>query len=94
MRNILKKGHNWDELRQQFRWHIPEHFNIAERCCDSWAARAPDQIAIIDVDESRRGTTWSYGQLKTASDALAASLRARGVQKGARVAVLLPQSPF
>ncbi|KMW56397.1 Acetyl-coenzyme A synthetase [Candidatus Rhodobacter oscarellae] len=79
-------------MRAGFSWDIPAAYNIAERCCDSWAARQPDRVAIVDLSGGARAE-WTYGQLKRASDGLAASLRARGVRQGDRVAVLLPQSP-
>ena len=80
-------------MRSQFRWDIPEQFNIAERCCDSWAAVAPDRVAIVHRGSDGGRTTWTYGQLKQASDGFAARLRRRGVARGDRVAVLLAQSP-
>lgn len=64
-------------------------FNIAHACCDSWAMVAPDRTALIDLSEAER--RWSYGQLKAASDRLANSFAARGIGRGDRVAVLLPQ---
>nr|WP_323371634.1 AMP-binding protein [Anianabacter salinae] len=66
---------------------------MAERCCDSWAAADPGRTAIIHVTEDGARDVWSYGRLKDASDGLAASLRARGVVRGDRVAVLLAQCP-
>ena len=80
-------------MRRGLRWRIPARFNIAERCCDSWAARAPGRLAVTHVGADGARADWSYGDLKRASDGLAASLRARGVARGDRVAVLLPQCP-
>ena len=34
------------ELHAGFRWHVPEHFNIAEVCCTRWARETPDAVAI------------------------------------------------
>ena len=92
-RRVLRQLGNWDAMRAGLRWDIPDFYNIAERCCDSWAAIAPDQVAIVHVDGARGRVEWTYGQLKRASDGLAASLRARGVGCGDRVAVLLAQCP-
>ncbi len=80
-------------MRAGFRWSVPERYNIADRCCDSWALAKSDRLAIVHLgaDGSRR--TWTFGQLKRASDGLAASLAARGVLRGDRVGVLLSQSP-
>ena len=49
------------------------------------AARTPDRAAVI-----ARERTLSYAELDRAADALAARLRGLGVQRGDRVAVLLP----
>jgi len=78
-----------EEMRAAFRWSIPEMFNIAHGCCDSWAMNEPDRVAIIDLSAGRR--VWTYGALKTASDQLAGLLARSGVVAGDRVAILLPQ---
>ena len=84
---------DWAAMRARFQWRVPERFNIAERCCDSWARAHPDKTAIIHVRADGDTQHWSYGQLKDASDRLAVSLAARGVGPGDRVAVLLAQCP-
>ncbi|GIT92521.1 AMP-dependent synthetase [Jannaschia pagri] len=76
-------------MRAAFTWTIPEQFNIAHGCCDSWAEAEPDRIAILDLSDGRR--TWTYGALKDASDRLAGVLSRAGVGRGDRVALLLPQ---
>ena len=91
-RRLLKPGEDWDRLDETFRWSVPEYFNIAEACCDSWARSDPDRVAIIDADEG--GPDWTYGALKDASDRLAAVWAGEGLGKGDRVAILLPQSPM
>ncbi|MBT2130892.1 AMP-binding protein [Aliiroseovarius lamellibrachiae] len=80
-------------MRADFNWTIPEHFNIAERCCDSWAARDPSRVALTHVDQDGGARDWTYGELRDASDRFATVLRARGVVAGDRVAVLLGQGP-
>ena len=92
-RRVLRQLGNWDAMRDGLRWDIPDFYNIAERCCDSWAAIAPDQVAIVHLDGAGGRVEWTYSQLKRASDGLAASLSARGVGRGDRVAVLLAQCP-
>ena len=79
-------------VQSNFRWNVPDDFSIAHACCDRWASDAPDRTAIIEIGASRR--VWSYGDLKDASDRLAAYARSKGVQKGDRVAILLAQSPY
>ncbi len=92
-RRMIRTWGTWDEIRAGFRWNIPTHFNIAEACCDSWARDTPERPALTHVAADGSATHWSYGQIKHASDRLAASFAARGVGKGDRVGVLLEQGP-
>jgi acetyl-CoA synthetase len=84
---------DWSRLRARFSWTVPETFNIATACCDVWAAAAPDRVAVIHIGADGARSVWSYGDLKRASDRLAAALAARGVMRGDRVAVLMSQHP-
>ena len=84
---------DWAQMRADFHWQIPEFFNIADACCDVWAAADPARQALQHVGENGRGESWSYGALKIASDQLASAFAARGLKRGDRVAVLLGQGP-
>ena len=88
-RSLVDWQGSWDATRAAFRWAIPPDFNIAERCCDSWARTDPDRVALIVPG----GRDWTFGALKKASDRFANVLRDQGVGPGDRVAVLLPQAP-
>ncbi len=92
-RQVLKLGGNWEEIRGSFRWQVPRRYSIAERCCDSWAESEPDRVAIIHIGTDGSRGIWTYGQLQRASNGLAGSLWACGIEPGDRVAVLLSQSP-
>ena len=50
-RRLLAEFRDFTAVRTGFRWPSPDRFNIAERCCDSWAAAAPDRRAIIEIGE-------------------------------------------
>ena len=78
-RRLIADFDTWAAMRSRFRWDVPKHFNIAERCCDSWAARSPDKLAIRHLASDGTVKDWSYGDLKAASDGLALSLLAQGV---------------
>ena len=80
-------------LHADFHWQVPALFNIAEACCGRWARRVPRSIAIRWQHEDGRSGTLSYGALQRQANRLSAALRALGVQRGDRVAVLLPQRP-
>jgi acetyl-CoA synthetase len=92
-RRLFQQFADWDRLRAGFGWSIPARMNIAHLCCDSWAMADPDKLAVIHLQADGTRDVWSYGRLKAASDGLAVALAARGVGRGDRVAVLLPQHP-
>jgi acetyl-CoA synthetase len=77
---------SYEAWRRDFRWDIPERFNIARACCDRWADGS-GRRAIVEPD----GPGLSFDELKRASARLAHVLAAQGVERGDRVAVLLPR---
>ena len=85
------------ELHQNFAWHVPEYFNIAEVCCSRWARpahRSTDAINNVAVCAHKQGTSatfYTYFELKKAADALSHVLKGLGVQRGDRVAIVMPQ---
>ncbi|MEM9524091.1 MAG: AMP-binding protein [Pseudomonadota bacterium] len=81
-----------DRAAETFEWNIPERFNLAEACCDSWARSHPDRLALIH-HTGKGPDHWSYGRLADSANRLAHVLAALGVEDGDRVAILLPQSP-
>jgi acetyl-CoA synthetase len=80
-------------LHDGFRWHVPEHFNIAQVCCGRWAERpdATKNIAIQVHSTGAKGRFHSYSDLQTAANRLSNVLATLGVQRGDRVAIVLPQ---
>jgi acetyl-CoA synthetase len=87
----------YDALYQQFRWHVDAKFNVAQVCCTRWA-RSPqhrDRTAIIvepeNGDQSTKAQYISYGQLETLANRFANALEGLGVERGQRVAIILPQ---
>lgn len=76
--------------RANFRWSIPEFFNIGVDVTDKWAASDPERVAIIEcLDQNIVSTT--FGELSGQSNRLANLLTSRGLQRGDRVGVLAPQ---
>lgn len=89
---MLPDIRDYPRLVASFSWDIPERFNIGVACCDAWARRAPERLAVLDVNARGEVTSLTYGQLRTASNRLANVLMRRGISAGDRVAILLPQS--
>jgi acetyl-CoA synthetase len=90
--NAPAPAESYAALYRDFRWTIPARFNIAEACVDRWAAGAPDRTALIRTDGAGGMETIAYGTLKADSDRLALALGRRGLKRGDRIAILLPQS--
>ncbi|MCV2349137.1 acyl-CoA synthetase [Paucibacter sp. Y2R2-4] len=74
-----------------FRWQVPADFSWAEVCCARWARDTPDALALIFESEAGCRAQYSYGQLQRAAHRLSNALRSLGVQRGDRVALVLPQ---
>ena len=88
--SLLPQADSYDALRERFRWQVPGRYNIAVACCDAWASIAPDRPCLVH-DPLGRTETLTYGELRARADALAADMRRRGIARGDRVAILLPQ---
>ncbi len=84
-------GDAWAALHAAFRWHVPPDFSVAEACCGRWARETPDAPAVIFEGESGCCATYTFGQLQRAANRLSNALVRRGVQRGDRVALVLPQ---
>jgi acetyl-CoA synthetase len=90
---MLPQIHDYEKLYREFRWEIPERYNIGVDVCDRWALREPGRTALIHVRADGRAEPVSYGTLQAQSNRLANALRAHGIGRGDRVAILLPQTP-
>lgn len=90
---VLPQRRTYAELYREFRWSIPERYNIAVDVCDRWAAVEPDRLALIYKRPDGKSEPYTYGELKRRSNRLANVLEAAGLRRGDRVALLLPQCP-
>jgi acetyl-CoA synthetase len=90
---VLPAAKNYDAVYRQFRWQVPARYNIGVDVCDRWAAQEPDRLAILHVRRNGDQQAISYGYLRDTSNRLANVLRAHGVKRGDRVALMLPQAP-
>src|SRR4051794_37107464 len=80
----------YEEACEAHSWHVPERYNIAADVCDK---HPRDKLAMIheDPDGAVREVRW--GTLQDMSNRFARLLREHGVEKGDRVAMLLPPTP-
>jgi len=89
---VLTRLADYDALYRQFRWPAPALYNIGVEICDRWAEAEPGRVALIDAHADGRCDEVSYGGLRDGSNRIANALRAFGIGRGDRVAILLPQS--
>ncbi|HZS68385.1 MAG TPA: AMP-binding protein, partial [Burkholderiales bacterium] len=80
------------DLYRSYRWSVPARFNIAQACCGQWAADR-SRFALYSEDESGASAAFSFWDIQLAANRLSNALAALGVQRGERVALMLPQRP-
>ena len=90
---MLPDADSYAALASDFRWQVPERYNIGVDVCDRWAAREPERIALTFVGADNQARDYRYGELRDWSNRLANLLRDLGIARGDRIAVLLPQAP-
>src|SRR3954466_16410910 len=81
---------SYEEMRAQHEWHVPERYNIATDVCDK---HPRDRLAMIWEDWRGSERRVSFGELQDLSNRSANVLEAHGVERGDRVATLLPSLP-
>jgi acetyl-CoA synthetase len=76
-----------------FHWAVPSRMNMAHWCCARWAQRgdAAQRIAVIADGEQHSPRAHSYAELQDQANRLSRVLALRGVRRGDRVAIVLPQ---
>src|SRR5207302_2569375 len=80
----------YEDLRASHSWDVPERYNIAADVCDK---HPRDKPAMIHEDPDGNVRRLDWGELQDLSNQFANVLRSRGVQRGDRVAMLLPPTP-
>jgi acetyl-CoA synthetase len=84
---------SYETLHSGFGWSVPQRFNMAEVCARRWA-RDPataDQTAVVACDAQMSAVHHSYTELQDQANRLSNALKAMGVGRGDRVAIVMPQ---
>jgi acetyl-CoA synthetase len=81
---------SYEEMRAQHRWEVPERYNIARDVCDK---HDRDRLAMIWEDWRGNERRVDFGELQDLSNRFANVLEAHGIERGDRVATLLPSLP-
>jgi acetyl-CoA synthetase len=91
---------HYDALYRNFRWQVPEYFNVADVCCRRWAQQPDATKRIAAYVHTTRTTglkstlnaqSLSYAALYAQANQLSHVLTRLGVQRGDRVAIVMPQ---
>ena len=91
MRLIDPSATDFDAIRSEFHWSIPEKLNVAYQVCDRHQGRS-QQVAVYYENAVGQRAEYSFADLKKYSDRFANALRATGIKQGDRVAIVLPQT--
>jgi acetyl-CoA synthetase len=80
----------YEEVVAEHEWRVPERYNIAADVCDK---HPRDKLCMVHerFDGARQDLTW--GELQDLANQAANLLAAQGVERGDRVAVVLPPTP-
>ena len=81
---------SYEEAVAQHKWKVPERYNIAQDCCDK---HPPDKLAMVWESYAREEREVRWRELQDLSNRFAGILRENGVDRGDRVAMLLPPTP-
>ena len=92
--NAGRTSDNHAQMHSQFRWSVPEHFNIAQVCSRRWASsasHASSAAVVVHHTDPHLIEARSYADLQNAADALSHLLAQQGVTVGDRVAAIFHQ---
>ena len=84
---------HYADLHSRFGWQVPRRFNMAAVCSHRWATdpATAQQTAVIATVPGQPDRHHSYAELQQQANRLSSALTALGVQRGDRVAIVMPQ---
>ncbi|MEA2296246.1 MAG: acetyl-CoA synthetase [Solirubrobacteraceae bacterium] len=81
---------SYQEAVANHEWHVPERYNIAADVCDK---HPRDKLAMVHEHFDGRVREVLWGELQDLAGQAANVLRDNGIERGDRVAVVLPPTP-
>lgn len=88
---MLVAQNDYPATYKAFQWAVPEHYNIGVDACDKWADGS-GRLALIYEKPTGEQSRYTFDDMKRLSDQFARALLARGIRKGDRVGIFLPQA--
>jgi acyl-coenzyme A synthetase/AMP-(fatty) acid ligase len=93
MRGIMGEL-NYIEKCEQWKWNIPEYYNIGYDCVDKHAeGKNKNKIALLYENEIGEKKQFTYGELKILSNKFGNVLRNLDLKKGDRFLIRVPDIP-
>ncbi|MCA1682764.1 MAG: AMP-binding protein [Actinobacteria bacterium] len=80
----------YEEMCARHRWEVPERYNIARDVCDK---HPREKLAMVWEDWQGNEREVTFGELQDLSNRFANVLETHGIERGDRVATLLPSLP-
>jgi acetyl-CoA synthetase len=80
------------ELHAAHRWDVPSEFNLAQACCTRWASDR-SRFALYWEDEDGARAALTFWDLQQQANRLSNALVDAGIERGDRIALILPQRP-
>ncbi|MEQ9124884.1 MAG: AMP-binding protein [Alphaproteobacteria bacterium] len=90
---MLRRGRDYRETYEGFRWNIPADLNIAWDVCGRHAQATPGRTALIHVEADGALRAYSFAEMERLASRAANMLAAHGIGRGDRVVLHLSQSP-
>ena len=88
----MLRGRTYEEVCSNFKWDIPQYYNIGVDVCDKWADDK-NRLALIYADPHGIDRKYTFSELRNISNRLANALKAHGITRKDRVGILLSQRP-
>jgi acetyl-CoA synthetase len=89
--HVTMPTESYERAREDFSWDVPADYNAAHDLVGKHDE--PDRVALYQAYPDGRRERYTFADLDRRSDRLAAALADRGIGKGDRVGVVLPQVP-
>ncbi len=82
---------SYEDFKENYKIEIPDHFNFAFDVVDEWARQDPLKPALVWVNDNDEEARYTFRDMMEMSNRAANFLRAKGIQKGDAVLLMLKQ---
>jgi acetyl-CoA synthetase len=80
---------SYQDFRDHFQINVPASFNFAYDVVDEYARTEPDKVALVWCDDRGQAASFTFAQMREASDRAANLFRSLGIGKGDPVMLIL-----